>query len=60
MDRRENRNCYTCGEFEHMAKQYRNRRIGNRIEEGRRLEYGENVNNGQSNLNGKGDLIVFD
>ena len=60
MDRRENRNCYACGGFEHMAKQYRNRRIENRIEKGRRLEYGENVNNGQSNLNGKGDLIVFD
>ena len=43
-----------------MAKQYRNRRIENRIEKGRRLEYRENVNNGQSNLNGKGDLIVFD
>jgi len=43
-----------------MARQYRNRRIGNRTGEGRRLEYGENGNNGPSNLNGEGDLIVFD
>ena len=52
-----------------MARNCRNRGIGNRIGEGRRLEYGGNMNNGQSrmeersgqsNLNRKGNLIVFD
>jgi len=36
------RNCYACGEFGHMARHYRNRRIGNRIREERRLEYRRN------------------
>ena len=34
------RNCYNCGEFGHLARNYKNRRMGDRIEEGRRLEYG--------------------
>jgi len=42
VDRRERRNCYNCGEFRYMARYYRNRGIGNRVEEGRRLEYGGN------------------
>jgi len=34
---RGNRNCYSCGEFEHLVRNCRNRE--NRIREGRRLEY---------------------
>ena len=51
---RNNRNCYSCGGFEHLARNCRNRRTENRIGEGRRLKYG------QENLNGKGDLVVLD
>ena len=54
----ENRNCYSCGGFGYLARNCRNRRTGNKIEEGRRLEYGQG-NNEQSNLNGEGNLIVF-
>jgi len=51
------RNCYTCGGFEHLARNCKNREI---IERGRRLEY-ENKNNGQNNnLNGEESLIVLD
>jgi len=61
---RGNRNCYNCGEFGYLARNYRNRKIGGRIRKGRRLEYRRNEqrteNNGQSNLNGEGDLIVLD
>ena len=39
MDRRENRNCYSCEGFGHLARNCRNRRTGNRIREERRLEY---------------------
>ena len=39
MDRRENRSCYTCGGFGHMACHCRNR--GGRVAKGRRLEYGK-------------------
>ena len=53
VNRRENRNCYSCGEFEHLAKNYRNKRMKNRIGEGKRLEYK------QENLNRKGDLVVL-
>jgi len=64
-----NRNCYNCGGFGHMTRYYRNKGIGNRIEEGRRLEYRENKNNGKrrmieerqnNNLNRDRDLIVLD
>ena len=52
-----NRNCYNYREFEHLARNCRNRRIGTRIRKRRRLEY---ENNGQSNLNRDRDLIVLD
>jgi len=39
MDRRKNRNCYNCRGFRHLARNCRNRGIGNRIGDGRRLEY---------------------
>jgi len=64
VDKRENRNCYSCGGFRHLARNCRNRRIGNRIGEGKRLEYRgqrrEKKGKRQSNLNGEEDLIVFD
>ena len=68
MDRKKRRNCYSCGDFEHLARNCGNRRIENRIGERKRLEYGSNGNNGQrrinkdgqNNLNGERDLIVFD
>jgi len=59
---RGNRNCYNCRDFEHLARNCRNRRIGDRIEEGKRLEYGNRSNrqrkmieggSKQSNLNGE-------
>jgi len=65
---RSNRNCYSCGDFGHLARNYRNSGAGNRIREGKRLEYRSNENNRQrrveggneqNNLNRKGDLIVF-
>ena len=60
---RENRNCYNCGGFGHLARNYRNRRIRDRIGEGRKLKYRRNKqrieNNEQNNLNGEGDLIVL-
>ena len=34
-----NRNCYNCGTFGHLAKNYRNRGVRNRIEKERRPEY---------------------
>jgi len=33
------RNCYDCGGFGHLARNYRNRSTENRIGEGRRLKY---------------------
>jgi len=53
MDRRENQNYYNCEDFGHLARNCRNRRMENRIGEGRRLEYG------QENLNREGDLVVL-
>ena len=63
VDRRKNRNCYSCGGFGHLARNCRNREIGNRIGEGRRLEYGNGQrlaiegNNRQDF--GEGDLIAL-
>jgi len=65
VDRRENRNYYSCGGFEHLARNYRNRRTGNRIGKGRRLEYEENKIQGRieggnrENLNEERDLILL-
>jgi len=39
------RNCYTCGEFGHMARYCRNRR---RVAEGRRLEFKGNYKHSNS------------
>jgi len=59
VDRRENKNCYNCGGFRYLARNYKNRRIENKIGEGKRLEYGRNERqermegeNGE-NLNGE-------
>lgn len=58
MDVDRGRNCYCCGNFGHLAKNYRNQGI---IRWGKRLEYGDNQNNKQqNNLNRDGNLIVFD
>jgi len=57
MDIDREKNCYVYGGFRYLARHYRNRGVGNRIE-GRRLEYKQG--NEQSNLKEKGDLIVFD
>ena len=48
VDRRENRNCYGCGRFGHLARNYRNRGMTNR-----RMEVNQDIN---SNLNGEEDL----
>ena len=58
------RNCYACREFGHLARNCKNRGIGNRIGESKRLEYGQRKmmegGNGQNdNLNGDRDLIVL-
>ena len=49
IDRRENRNCYTCGRFGHLVRNRRNRRIGMN----RKMEVDQDTN---SNLNGEGGL----
>jgi len=66
VNKREERNCYNCEGFGHMARYCRNREIGNRIGEGRRLEYGRNKGqkrieggNRKQNLNRERDLILL-
>ena len=63
IDRRENQNCYSCEGFRHLARNYRNRGMGNRNRDGRRLKYRQRLiiegSNGQNNLNGEGDLVVL-
>jgi len=59
-----NRNCYNCREFGHLARNYRNRRMRNRIGKGRRLEYRqkrmiEGRNENINNLNRDQDLILL-
>jgi len=49
VNRRENRNCYVCGGFEHLARNCKNRGM----EMNRRMEVDQNTN---SNLNGEGSL----
>jgi len=49
VDRRENRNCYACRGFGHLAKNCRNRGMG----VNRRMEVDQN----NSNLNGDGGLV---
>jgi len=57
------RNCYTCGEFGHMACHCRNRRR-ERLMEGRRVEYGggriKEINNHTNNLKGRENLELLD
>ena len=50
------RNYYNCRGFGHLARNCRNRRIGNIIGKERRLEY---RNDRQNNLNRDRDLIVL-
>ena len=45
-----NRNCYTCGDFRHIARNCRNKRVGMN----RRIEVDQDNN---SNLNGNGGLV---
>ena len=40
MDRRDNRNCYNCGRFRHMTRNYKNRKVGMN----RRMETEDNIN----------------
>ena len=39
MDVDRGRNCYNCGGFGHLARNCRNKGIGNKIGKGKRLEY---------------------
>jgi len=50
------RNCYNCGEFEHLTRNCRNSGI---VGQERRLEYGDNMDNRNSNLNGEESQVVF-
>ena len=51
------KNCYSCGSFGHIARNYRSCGI---VEQRRRMKYKKNSNNGNSDLNGKENLIVLD
>jgi len=61
----ENRNCYNCRVFGHLARNCRNRGTGNRMGKEKRLKYGqrrmiERENKDNNNLNGNQDLILLD
>jgi len=64
---RGNKNCYNCGGFGHLTRNYRNRGTENRSGKRRKLEYGQNNRqrlrikreNGQKHFFGERDLIVF-
>jgi len=61
----ENRNCYNCRVFGHLARNCRNRGTENRIGKEKRLKYGqrrmiERENKDNNNLNGNQDLILLD
>jgi len=53
-----NRNCYNCGNFRHLARNYRNRSTEGRIGEGRRLEY-RNRSNGERRIIEGGDNQII-
>jgi len=57
------RNCYTCGGFGHMARHCRNRERG-RLMDGRRVEYGEGriekINDHRDSLKGVENLELLD
>jgi len=55
MDVDRKKNCYSCGEFGHLAQNCKRQIMGQR----RMVEY-ENNRNNKDNLNGEGDLIVLD
>ena len=50
------RNCYSCKDFGHLARNCRNQRI---VKKERRLEYKDNMNTG-NNLNREKSLVVLD
>ena len=63
VDRRENRNCYACGGFGHMAHHCRNREQRGRVVENRRVEYGggriEEIPNFVNNLKEEENLELL-
>jgi len=50
---RSNRDCYSCGVFEYLARNCKNRKVGNRTGERRRLECSSNENNRQRRIEGE-------
>jgi len=61
VDRKKRRNCYNCRRFGYIARHCRNKRIGNKIGEGRRLKYRENKEQRRiERVNGEQDLILLD
>jgi len=55
MDVNRERNCYSCGEFGHLARNCRNYGI---IGQGRRIEYRDNLNT-MNNLKEEKSLVVL-
>jgi len=54
IDVNKGRNCYSCGEFGYIARNYKNREI---VKQEKRVDYKDNGNN--HNLNEKDNLIVL-